>query len=420
MAPVRVAATILAAVEAAQVGPVHQRSAVFDDYLKQHNKDYAVDSEEYAMRSALFHERLALVQTHNAIPESDGRLWTAVANKLADRTQQELSQLRGWRNIGGGAGSGGGLSLLASDAQTTPPESKLPEHVDWRSLAFAADVPDQGACGSCWAVATVSMLQGRTAVQLKENRTYSAQQLVNCVPNPKECGGTGGCSGATVELAMAYVEEAGLSSAEEELYKGQDLTCKQPASASLKSSMLTRGEDLTSSMGFSDNALVGASFIQLNVGRASKKRDGNSIGLRAWHKLPSNKALPLLHALTEGPVAISVAAEPWFLYGGGIFNNCDKDVVIDHAVTLFGYGVEEKSGDKVAYWLVRNSWGKDWGEGGFIKLFRQAKAADEEAYCGTDHDPKAGINCKPYPEKVEVCGMCGMLFDSVAAHFGEK
>ena len=30
------------------------------------------------------------------------------------------------------------------------------------------------------------------------------QELVDCVPNPKSCGGTGGCSGATVELAMSY------------------------------------------------------------------------------------------------------------------------------------------------------------------------------------------------------------------------
>ena len=28
---------------------------------------------------------------------------------------------------------------------------------------------------------------------------------MDCVPNPKSCGGTGGCSGATVELAMSYV-----------------------------------------------------------------------------------------------------------------------------------------------------------------------------------------------------------------------
>jgi cathepsin C len=43
---------------------------------------------------------------------------------------------------------------------------------------------------------------------------------------------------------------------------------------------------------------------------------------------------------------------------------------VDHAVLLVGFG--EEQGKK--YWLLQNSWGEDWGEGGF---FRMARGTDE-------------------------------------------
>ena len=69
-----------------------------------------------------------------------------------------------------------------------------------------------------------------------------------------------------------------------------------------------------------------------------------------------------------GPVSISVAAEAWQFYGGGVFSmgaSCGWD--IDHAVVAVGYG-EDKAGG--LYWTVRNSWGADWGEEGYIRVAR--------------------------------------------------
>merc|ERR1719327_1586626 len=83
--------------------------------------------------------------------------------------------------------------------------------VDWEHLASLSRVRNQGGCGSCWAVATSVLLESRYEIANKKNdRSFSAQELVECTPNERKCGGTGGCGGATVELAMQYVQQNGL------------------------------------------------------------------------------------------------------------------------------------------------------------------------------------------------------------------
>ncbi|CAK9105347.1 unnamed protein product [Durusdinium trenchii] len=66
---------------------------------------------------------------------------------------------------------------------------------------------------------------------------------------------------------------------------------------------------------------------------------GLESGLRGWQRLPVNRYEPLLRAVYErGPVGVSVAARSWHLYSAGVFDYCDQDAVIDHAVTLIGFG----------------------------------------------------------------------------------
>jgi hypothetical protein len=98
----------------------------------------------------------------------------------------------------------------------------LPKHVDWRmdpktGLPLATPVKSQGHCGSCWAFASTAALESHLALASSspEHTTpplmsLSVQELVSCVPNPNQCGGTGGCGGSTAELAYDFIAKHGM------------------------------------------------------------------------------------------------------------------------------------------------------------------------------------------------------------------
>jgi len=82
----------------------------------------------------------------------------------------------------------------------------LPTAVDWRETNVVSPVKDQGHCGSCWAFASTATIESHAAINSGQMKTLSTQQLVDCVANPYNCGGQGGCSGAIAELAFSYVQ----------------------------------------------------------------------------------------------------------------------------------------------------------------------------------------------------------------------
>lgn len=349
------------------------------------------------MRAALFEARATLVQMQNS---DSNRQWTAGINKLTDRTIAELKAIRGYnrhRRAGasvGSAASGRASSTLAftefgKPHQLISEQRELTTDLNWGdTLSALSQVQDQGGCGSCWAFAASTVLRAQSEIH-STRRDFSPQELVSCIRNPERCGGDGGCEGATVELAMDYVLQYGSFSEQEFPYIAMDLQCPSKYRAEMQS-------------------------------QEPSVHKGEAYGMLGWMRLPENQLLPVKEALvTHGPLGVSLMVDDFFqMYQSGILPACQPEALINHAVALVGFGEEPStsSAAPLKFWRIQNSWGSDWGEGGYVRLFRHDDSA-EEAFCGWDDQPEIGSGCDGGPERVWVCGTCGILNDVVTPVF---
>lgn len=371
----------------------HPSVAKFDEYITTHGRQYAANSEEYNVRFASFTQRIAEIEKQNRQPN---RRWTAGFTSLSDQTDEEFEALLGWKRTAPAGGTNaarpalrGPVQFLASTNNSAQEqETEIPDaFMKWTKLNTSKRIKNQGACGSCWAVTAATVLDMHNEIYRPgDRRTFSARELVSCVSNPHNCGGQGGCRGATVELAYEWIMEHGLSTELMEPYVPLEGICSRPGSGS--SAYPKPG-----------------SFL-----RQQKEASHAGLGLTGWKKLPENQYEPLLRAVVErGPAAVSAGASSWRSYTSGVFDGCSRDVIINHAVVLVGYGYDEKLDSK--FYDIQNSWGSRWGEMGHIRLLRADD--DATAQCGDDRNPQDGTGCDGGPPSVRVCGMCGVLYDSV-------
>lgn len=281
----------------------------FDAYCEAFGKSYS--GEEYSRRRALFEQR---AETLAALSARPGATWTAGLNPMTDLSPEELRRHFGYAGRARPAASEE-VASAAVQALTTvgdvegdvdDDDDDLPARVDWRDRrpAVVAPVRHQGLCGSCWAHAAVASIESALAIATGVLTELSPQQLTSCVPNPRRCGGDGGCAGATQQLAFDYVMQHGLAGAWSAPY--------------------------LSGVSGSSGACA-----------TSEAYDADA-GITGYRDLPRNDAEALRRAVArQGPVAVSVDASDWFFYAGGIFDHCDKESpVVNHAVVLDGYGEE--------------------------------------------------------------------------------
>ncbi|CAK0867774.1 unnamed protein product [Prorocentrum cordatum] len=374
----------------------------FPAFVEKYGRSYQVGTDEYSTREAVFQRRTARIASHNCNPAG---LHTAEINHLTDWTPEELATLRGHKSRRGASGGvGQSPFLLAKRGKGV--EQPVPTDFSWGHLAsIKANSSEQGTCGSCWAHASRLTMESRAEIKGLTNIGFSANQLIACTPNPKHCGGEGGCDGATAELAYEYVFNKGLLQGSEWRAKaGDDQKAECPKALKASTEVATKG-------------IIGADGSETH--RASAKMAGFATGLTGWTKLPENKEDAIVRELmTNGPLYVAVAAgDGWFDYKEGVMteDSCDRDFIVNHAVVLFAWGVKQKTvRGPVKYWQIKNSWGPQWGEQGAGRFIR---SDHEEKVCGWDEDPQSGSGCDGGPERVWVCGTCGILYDAVAPHF---
>lgn len=205
------------------------------------------------------------------------------------------------------------------------------ESLDWEARGAVTPVKDQAHCGSCWSFSTTGSVEGALQIATKHLISLSEQQLVSCDK------GSDGCGGGSMDQALGWIETHPLCTEDEYPYTsggGERGSCKSCTGVAT----ITK-------------------FVDVNDETA------------------------LMAAINKGPVSIAIEADksPFQMYAGGILDNpaCGKQ--LDHGVLLVGYGTD---GGK-DYWRIKNSWGKAWGEHGYIRFIRgqdQCGLADMAVY----------------------------------------
>lgn len=202
---------------------------------------------------------------------------------------------------------------LSTKSNKSKQPSSVPASIDWLAQGRVhKSVDDQVKCGSCYAFAAVSTLEG-VALKNNDQTRYSVQQIIDCNKS------TYGCSGGDPAAAMKYAVATGLSTSSDYPFIKTKGTCR----------------NLQKSKSFSKSYT-----LTLN---------GNE------QKLMETVA-------KYGPVAVAINVPKSFMnYESGVYTNAKCSKTPDHAVTVIGYGSDPKHGN---YWLVKNSWGTSWGEAG--------------------------------------------------------
>lgn len=246
--------------------------------------------------------------------------------------------------LGGRLRRAGGLSRYGSHIfpKTAPVQSKtrlftskLPDSLDWREVSgvnYVTPIRNQGQCGSCYAFASMAMLESRLLIlsNSTSNKVFSPQDVVSCSEYSQGCEG-----GFPYLIAGKYAEDFGVVEESCFPYLARDSECREPSSCTRYRS--------------NKYDYVGGYF-------------GNC-----------NEEEMLMDLAMYGPVSVAFEVTGDFqqyksgiYHATGLMDKFNPWVQTNHAVLVVGYGVE----DGVKYWIVKNSWGEDWGEKGYFRIVR--------------------------------------------------
>ncbi|GAA0185827.1 cysteine protease [Lithospermum erythrorhizon] len=302
---------------------------LYESWLVNHGKTYNAIGEK-DNRFEIFKDNLKYIDEQNNVPNRSYKLGL---NRFADLTNDEYKNTF----LGAKPDNKRRLTKVKSDRYAPKVGDNLPESIDWRKLGAVAPVKNQGSCGSCWAFSTIGAVEGINQIVTGELISLSEQELVDC-----DTSYNAGCNGGLMDDAFEFIiKNGGIDTEEDYPYTGKDGKCD-----------------------------------------VYRRTNGKVVSIDSYEDVPENNEKALLKAVAHQPVSVAIEAggRAFQLYDSGIFTgSCATE--LDHGVVVVGYGTE----NGMDYWIVRNSWGASWGEGGYLRMQRNVKT--KTGLCGIAIEP---------------------------------
>ena len=307
----------------------------FEQFGRIYSKSYPSE-DIYQDRCGIFTDNLQYIISHNTQSPSPSHYLEI--NHLADWTNDEyqnklLSQRKTSNNDDTQEELQYDMPTCTNSHLEMKPSLKhllLPSSRDWRLHGAVTSVKNQGQCGSCWAFSSVGAIEGHLAIYGNNTEdplpSLSTQQLVDCSKD------NDGCDGGLMPLAFQYLRKIGLCREIDYPYKAKQN--KNPSCNPL----------------------------------SCEPVQGTCIA--GCFSVPEDDTQSLVEAVSLGPVSVAIEADSrsFQFYSHGIYHNPDCGTNLDHGVLVVGYGTDSSTG--LDYWIVKNSWGSQWGDDGYILIAR--------------------------------------------------
>lgn len=251
---------------------------------------------------------LTLDAVQDSIKAHDAQ-WVAGETKFSKLSVEQTNMMLGL--------SFGPINAPELPAPTEAAETTLPRSYDWRDHDGVSGVRDQGQCGSCWAFAMTQALESYVKITQKRSDDVSLSEQVLL-----SCGGKGSCGGGYLDAS--FIQKVGLPPAKDYPYTATNGSCSTAAS------------------GWKSRAY--------------------KIG--GWRKVDQNLGAIKSALVNYGPLPITLIVYEDFMrfYKSGVYSYTKGKPLGGHAVLLVGYNDDGK------YFIVKNSWGPGWGEGGYFRI----------------------------------------------------